>query len=175
VLELVRGDIVDQHVDAIVNAANESLRAGGGVCGAIHRAAGRQLEQECLSIGGCPTGQARITGGYRLPARHVIHAVGPRYGGRPQDAVLLASAYRSSLKLARANGLASIAFPSISTGIFGYPLDLAAPVALSAVVQFYAEAQAPAQPQLVRFVLWDAATMAAYTYAATKLGLNPAD
>jgi O-acetyl-ADP-ribose deacetylase (regulator of RNase III) len=175
ILELIRGDIVDQDVDALVNAANESLRAGGGVCGAIHRAAGPQLEQECLAIGGCPTGEARITGGYRLRARHVIHAVGPRYRSRPDDAALLAGAYRSSLELARQHGLHSIAFPSISTGIFGYPLDLAAPVALTAVTQFYAEGYEQLQPALVRFVLWDEATMAAYTYAARKLGLSPAE
>jgi len=129
VLELIRGNIVEQDVDAIVNAANETLAPGGGVSGAIHRAAGPELADECARIGGCPTGEARITAGYRLKARHVIHAVGPRYSGDPRDAALLASAYRSALMLAASHGLQSIAFPSISTGIYGYPLDQAAPIA----------------------------------------------
>jgi O-acetyl-ADP-ribose deacetylase len=122
-VELVQGNIVDQDVDAIVNAANSSLSGGGGVDGAIHRAAGPELLAECRTLGRCPTGEARITKGYQLKARHVIHAVGPVYQGRPHDAELLASAYRSSLQLASQHGIRSIAFPAISTGIYGYPLD----------------------------------------------------
>jgi O-acetyl-ADP-ribose deacetylase (regulator of RNase III) len=168
-LELMRGDIVAQDVDAIVNAANESLRAGGGVCGAIHHAAGPELEAECLRIGGCPPGEARITAGYRLKARHVIHAVGPRYAARPRDPEVLASAYRNSLRLASEQGLTSVAFPSISTGIFGYPLDLAAPVALETVARMLEEHP---KLKLARFVLWDDKSMSAYSHAATKLGLR---
>jgi O-acetyl-ADP-ribose deacetylase (regulator of RNase III) len=168
-LELIEGDIVVQDVDAIVNAANESLAPGGGVSGAIHRAAGPQLANECRAVGSCPTGEARLTGGYRLKARHVIHAVGPRYAARPRDAELLARAYGASLQLARQHGLESIAFPSISTGIFGYPLDLAAPVALGAVKAFLEQHQSP---RLVRFILWDHDHHAAYEYAARKLGLE---
>jgi O-acetyl-ADP-ribose deacetylase (regulator of RNase III) len=169
-LELIQGDIVVQQVDAIVNAANETLRAGGGVCGAIHRAAGPDLEVECISIGGCPTGEARMTGGYRLPARYVIHAVGPRYGARSRDAELLAGAYRASLELAAQHGLASIAFPSISTGIFGYPVDPAAQTALQTVRSFL---EGTPGSMLVRFVLWDTKTQKAYEYAARKIGLQP--
>jgi O-acetyl-ADP-ribose deacetylase (regulator of RNase III) len=162
-IELIRGDIVDQDVDAIVNAANSSLLGGGGVDGAIHRAAGPELLAECRTLGRCPTGEARITRGYRLKARHVIHAVGPVYQRRDQDAELLASAYRSSLRLASENGVRTIAFPAISTGIYGYPLDQAAPIALRAV-RDYLE-QHP-EIELVRFVLWDAAALGAYERAA---------
>jgi O-acetyl-ADP-ribose deacetylase (regulator of RNase III) len=168
-LELVQGDIVLQDVDAIVNAANESLAPGGGVSGAIHRAAGPELEAECRAIGGCPAGEARITAGYRLKARHVIHAVGPRYTARPRDAELLGQAYQSALVLAEANGLRTIAFPSISTGIFGYPLDQAARVALGSVGAFL---QNRSGLTMVRFVLWDDDTHSAYSYAAHKLGLS---
>jgi O-acetyl-ADP-ribose deacetylase len=133
-IAIVAGDITTFDVDAIVNAANEELRPGGGVCGAIHRAAGPELAAECASLGGCPTGEARITGGYRLPARHVIHAVGPIWqGGNRGEADLLASAYRSSLELAVANGLRSIAFPAISCGVYGFPLHQAAEIAVTTV------------------------------------------
>lgn len=170
-LELVRGNIVEQDVDAIVNAANETLAPGGGVSGAIHRAAGPELAEECARIGGCPTGKARITAGYRLKARHVIHAVGPCYSGSSRDAVLLASAYRSALILAAQYGLRSIAFPSISTGIYGYPLDQAAPIALETCRDML---QHHATLTLVRFVLFDEETFHAYERAAQKIGLLPA-
>ena len=121
-------------MDAIVNAANESLAPGGGVCGAIHARAGRELAAACAAIGGCPTGQARITPGFRLPARHVIHAVGPIWrGGGAGEPELLASAYRASLRLAQEHGLATVAFPAISTGIFGYPLGPATRIAVATV------------------------------------------
>jgi O-acetyl-ADP-ribose deacetylase (regulator of RNase III) len=130
-IELVMGDITRQQVDAIVNAANSSLLPGGGVCGAIHRVAGPELAAACDRVGGCPTGQACITPGYRLPARYVIHAVGPIWrGGDHGEDELLASAYRRSIDLAHEHGLRSIAFPSISTGTFGFPLDRAARIAV---------------------------------------------
>lgn len=127
-------DITTLDFDAIVNAANESLAPGGGVCGAIHRAAGAELARACAAIGRCPTGEARLTPGFNLPARFVIHAVGPVWrGGGAGEAELLDSAYRSAMRLAAAHGLGSIAFPAISTGIYGYPLDLATDIAVNAV------------------------------------------
>lgn len=134
-IEVVQGDITKLAVDAIVNAANESLSGGGGVDGAIHRAAGPELLEECSKIGGCPTGEARITGGYNLPARHVIHTVGPFWhgGGRSEEA-FLELCYRSSLALAREAGVKSIAFPAISTGLYRFPLERAARIAVTTVL-----------------------------------------
>jgi O-acetyl-ADP-ribose deacetylase (regulator of RNase III) len=135
-LEIRQGDITKLDVDAIVNAANTRLLGGGGVDGAIHRAAGPQLLDECRTIGGCPTGEARITGGYNLPARHVIHTVGPVYSGKPQDSRLLASCYLNSLSLAVENNLATIAFPAISCGVYGYPIKDACKIAVDTSCNF---------------------------------------
>lgn len=136
-IEIIAGDITGLKVDAIVNAANSRLLGGGGVGGAIHRAAGPELLVECRKIGGCPTGEARITGGYRLSARYVIHTVGPVYhGGDQGEPELLAACYRNSLSLATGHGIKSIAFPSISTGVYGYPLEEATRIALFEAKQF---------------------------------------
>ena len=136
-MEIIDADITTLDVDAIVNAANEALLGGGGVDGAIPRAAGPCLAEECRKIGGCPTGEARLTGGYDLPARQVIHTVGPVWqGGGAGEADLLAACYRNCLALAGENGIQSIAFPSISTGVYGYPVAAAARIALAAVAEY---------------------------------------
>jgi len=165
-LELMEGDITLQDTDAIVNAANNSLLGGGGVDGSIHRAAGPELLAECRTLGGCTTGDAKITKGYRLKARHVIHTVGPIYHGAPRDAELLASCYQRSLQVASANHLRSVAFPSISTGAYGYPPDKAASVALQVVTDYL---KAHTDIQLARFVLFDAHTFQAYQNALEQL------
>lgn len=159
-------DITTLRVDAIVNAANPELAPGGGVCGAIHRAAGPELAQACAQLGCCPPGDARITPGFRLPARFVIHAVGPIWrGGGAGEAELLASAYRSSLRLARGEGLRSIAFPALSTGIYGYPLREATRVAVSTVRE---ELSAPGSVEEVIFACFSQDALAAY--AAEGIG-----
>jgi O-acetyl-ADP-ribose deacetylase (regulator of RNase III) len=154
-LELVQGDITDQDTEAIVNAANSSLLGGGGVDGAIHRAGGPAILAECRLLGGCAPGDAKITTGGRLKAKYVIHAVGPVYWqqGAERAAELLASAYRRSLEVAAEHGVASLAFPAISTGAYGYPMDKAAQVALQTVVD-YLRAQENEGIRLVRFVLY---------------------
>lgn len=151
-IRAVEADITRLAMDAIVNAANTTLLGGGGVDGAIHRAAGPELLAECRALGGCPTGQARITRGYRLPARHVIHTVGPVWqGGAHGEPALLASCYRESLKIAEAHGCATVAFPAISCGVYGYPIGPAAVIAVSEVRGFLAGAQVVREVTLACF------------------------
>ena len=159
-IELARGDITEQDTDAIVNAANSSLLGGGGVDGAIHRAAGPELLAECRQLGGCSPGEAKATGGHRLAARHVIHTVGPVWrGGGEEEAETLAACHRNSIALAAELGCESVAFPAISTGVYGYPLELAAPVALRATAKALHE---HSSVELVRFVLFDPQAHAAF-------------
>ena len=153
IIEFIRGDITQLSCDAIVNAANRTLLGGGGVDGAIHRAAGPELLEECRSLGGCETGQAKITKGYRLPARYVIHTVGPVWnGGRYREEEILASCYKSSLKLAQKHCLKTIAFPSISTGAYRFPIKRAAAIAVQTVKKFLEEN--PDDLEKVTFVLF---------------------
>ena len=171
-LELVQGDITKAQVDAIVNAANSQLIGGGGVDGAIRRAGGDEIEQACAEIrkreGGCPTGKAVITTGGNLPAKYVIHTAGPVWeGGDSGEAELLASCYQSSLRLAMENGVQSVAFPSISTGIYGYPMEKAAVVALTAVKEFVE--QKNTAPTTIQFILFDAATRTCYEDALSTV------
>ena len=157
-IESVLGDIVREPLDAIVNAANARLLGGGGVDGAIHRAAGPRLLEACRRLHGCATGDAKITPGFDLPARHVIHTVGPVWqGGSQGEAELLASCYRRSLEVASENRVQSIAFPAISTGVYGYPPDAAAQIAVATVRE-----SVPASVKFVRFVCFDRATAAIY-------------
>ncbi len=171
-VRLVRGDITKETTDAIVNAANSSLLGGGGVDGAIHRAGGPQILAECREIrasrGGCPAGEAVMTSGGRLASRWVIHTVGPVWrGGDSGEPGILSACYENSLRLATEKGLSSISFPSISTGIYGYPVELAAPVALGTVARFLKGSERA--PSLVRFVLFDEATYRAYLEALAAL------
>jgi O-acetyl-ADP-ribose deacetylase (regulator of RNase III) len=159
-LEARQGDITHMAVDAIVNAANRSLLGGGGVDGAIHRAAGPQLLAECRTIGGCPTGEARLTKGYRLPAGHVIHTVGPVYRGRPEDSRLLAGCYTHSLTLAVKHAIRRLAFPAISCGVYGYPIADACRIAVDTCASFIETHDAP---EKVIFVLHSAADLDIYT------------
>ena len=169
-LQTVLGDITKQSVDAIVNAANCSLLGGGGVDGAIHRAAGPELLAECRTLHGCETGRAKITKGYRLPAKHVIHTPGPVWhGGNKGEAELLTSCYRSCLELASENGCKTVDFPSISTGVYHFPLDKAAAIASKTIKEYL-----DAHPEIerVRMVCFDERTKAAYDSAIAALEAN---
>jgi len=168
-LRLQQGDITRVAADAIVNAANSALAGGGGVDGAIHRAGGASIMAECRRIGGCPTGSAVITGAGALPARHVIHAVAPIYRGSPSDPVLLRGAYATSLRLADEAGVQRLAFPSLGTGAYGYPLPLAAPIALTTVRDHIMAGTGLTE---VIFMLYSAETYAAFAHALAALAAD---
>lgn len=159
-LEIWQGDITTLKVDAIVNAANRELRGGGGVDGAIHRAAGLELNEACRALGSCETGEAKITPGFKLPAKYIIHTVGPVYSGSHSDPLLLAACYRNSLRVAKENGLHSVAFSAISTGVYGYPLDAASKVAFGEVRKWLREHKD--YEMRVIMVAYDARTYALY-------------
>jgi len=165
-LALMRGNIVEVQVDAIVNAANSGLRGGGGVDGAIHRTGGPSIMEECRKIGGCPTGSAVTTTAGKLPAKYVFHAVGPIYSGSRDDERLLTSAYQSCLNLAEQYQVKSIAFPSLSTGIYGYPLELAAPIALRTIIEHI---QKPTNLQQVLMVLFGESAYKVHEQALNEL------
>ena len=159
-IEIMQGDITQLDVDAIVNAANRSLLGGGGVDGAIHRAAGPKLLEECRKLGGCNTGEAKITKGYNLKARHVIHTVGPVYSGKPRDSLLLSQCYSNSLELASQNNLSSVAFPAISCGVYGYPITDASKIAVDTVYRFLDENKSSVNK--VIFILFSSEDYAIY-------------
>jgi len=165
-LILVQGDITNQVTYAIVNAANNQLSPGDGVSGAIHRVAGQGLWEECKKLGGCRTGEAKITGGYNLPAKYVIHTVGPVYSGKPQDKIDLANCYKSCLKLASQYNVKSISFPSISTGIYGYPVKEAAEIAVSIIIDYLKE---HAEIERVRLVLFSEEDFNTYRSAVKEI------
>jgi O-acetyl-ADP-ribose deacetylase (regulator of RNase III) len=166
-IDIILGDITEQEVDAIVNAANSSLLGGGGVDGAIHLAAGPELLEECRKLGGCPTGNAKLTKGYRLPAKWIIHTVGPIWsgGGRHEDR-LLADAYRNCLQLAQQSGIRSLAFPSISTGAYGFPVDRASKIAFREISSHLAQ---NALPEQVLIVCYDENTFRRYSSLALAI------
>ncbi len=167
-IEIMTGDITRLEVDAIVNAANKTLLGGGGVDGAIHRAAGQKLLDECRTLGGCETGEAKITRGYNLPAKYVIHTVGPIYSGTEKDAELLSSCYLNSLKLAVSNNLNSIAFPAISCGVYGYPINEACKIAINTTCDFIKNNQTIKK---VIFVLFSQSDLDVYKNYIEKIGL----
>jgi O-acetyl-ADP-ribose deacetylase (regulator of RNase III) len=165
-LQFIVGDITAQDTDAVVNAANKRLAPGGGVAGAIHGAAGPGLWEECSRLGGCETGQAKITGGHKLPNKYVIHTVGPVYSGSPDDKMLLRSCYMNSLKVAEKNLVKSIAFPALSTGIFGYPIDAAAQIAIKTINEYL---KGDTQIEIVRMVLYDQSAYDAHIRALNAI------
>lgn len=170
-LHLIQGDITKLAVDAIVNAANSSLLGGGGVDGAIHAAGGPAILAECRRLGGCPTGEARVTTAGKLPARYVIHTVGPIWrGGYAGEVDLLASAYRNSLAIAKELQVASVAFPSISTGVYGYPIEQAAPIALATTLEALQE---PGSLRDITFVLFSASDLRVYEAALAEAAPRP--